>query len=152
MAVMIGLMMLTLALPSMRGLFGEQRLRDRMGEFEGVVLRAAALARSSGQEVRLRWVKLEKDKQGLWMGTSDGSVQEEGGAENGVVLDIAKDEKIQLRRLAARKGVEAPAEWCFWPNGIREPVEVSYQGPAGEWSLRFGALLPDPEVLVMRPK
>ncbi|RFC43153.1 MAG: Tfp pilus assembly protein FimT, partial [Verrucomicrobia bacterium] len=29
-AVVIGLMMLSLALPSMRGLFAEQRLRERM--------------------------------------------------------------------------------------------------------------------------
>lgn len=151
MAVVIGLMMLSLALPSMRGLFGEQRLRERMRQFEEVVIKASALANRSNREVRLRWVKLERDRVGLWMGTVEGGEEVEEG-ENGTVLEMDRDEKVQVRRLAAMKGVPAPPEWSFWPRSIREPVELSYVGPQGEWVLRFGALVPDPEVVFIRPK
>jgi hypothetical protein len=33
-----------------------------------------------------------------------------------------------------------PAEWTFWPNGVCEPVVVSYKGPAGRWQARFDPL------------
>jgi hypothetical protein len=151
MAVAIGLMMLSLAMPSLRGVFGEQRLRERMGEFEAVVLKASVLANRSNREVRLRWMKLERDRMGLWMGTMEGSEEVEGG-DNGVVLEMDRDEKLQVRRLAARKEVPAPPEWSFWPRGLREPVELSYAGPLGEWVLRFGALVPEPEVVSIRPR
>ena len=37
MAVAIGLLMLSLAMPSLRGLFAEDRLRDRMRQFDEFV-------------------------------------------------------------------------------------------------------------------
>jgi prepilin-type N-terminal cleavage/methylation domain-containing protein len=152
MAVVIGLMMLSLALPSVSGVFSEQRLRERMGEFEGMALKAASMARKSNREVRLRLVKVGKDGGvGWWMGAMEGEQEVEDGV-SGVVLELDREEKVQLNRLAARKGVVAPMEWSFWPNGTREPVELSYEGPGGKWVLRFGALVPDPDVVLMRPK
>ena len=56
-AVMVGLMMLGLAVPSMRGVLDEQRLREKLALFEDVVRRSAALASKSKKEVRLIWFK-----------------------------------------------------------------------------------------------
>jgi len=141
-AVVIGLMMLSLALPSMRGLFAEQRLRERMEEFERFVGRGAELARSSRKEVRLRWeaggIRIVPEQEL----PADGPVQEEGWD----FFTLDKEEVLELARTAARDP-KALAEWSFWPEGIREPVELSYAGPGGTWALRFGALLAEPEVL-----
>jgi len=142
MAVVIGLMMLSLALPSMRGLFAEQRLRERMEQFEKFVGRAADLARSSRREVRLRWeaggVRIVPEQEL----PADGPAQEEGWD----FFSLDKEEVLELARTAAREP-KPLAEWSFWPEGIREPVELAYAGPGGNWALRFGALLAEPEVL-----
>jgi type II secretory pathway pseudopilin PulG len=141
-AVVIGLMMLSLALPSMRGLFAEQRLRERMEQFDQFVGRAAELARTSKMEVRLRWeeggVRIVPEQEL----PEDGSLREEGWD----FFVLEKEESLQLARTVARDP-QAAAEWSFWPEGIREPVELAYAGPGGAWELRFGALISEPEVL-----
>ena len=141
-AVVIGLMMLSLALPSMRGLFAEQRLRERMEQFGQFVGRASELARTSRMEVRLRWadggIRVVPEQEL----PEDGSPREDGWD----FFALDKEESLQLARTAARDP-NAPAEWSFWPEGIREPVELAYAGPGGSWELRFGALIAEPEVL-----
>jgi hypothetical protein len=144
-AVMIGLMMLSLAAPSVRGLFAEQRLRDRMREFEEFAHRAEVLARESRKEVRLVWekegVRIVRDQ--VQEGEAPLQADVPAGSE---FFAFEKEEGLSLRRLAARDN-NPLSEWCFWPAGVREPVEVYYSGPGGNWALRFGPIVPDPDVL-----
>ena len=153
-AVMVGLMMLGLAVPSMRGVFEEQRLREKLASFEDVVRRSAALASKSKKEVRLIWFK-----DGLRALTDWDQLQQPGpvgnevprweqgaGGEESVFFAVGEDEALSLSRLAARSA-NPLSEWSFWPSGIREPVEIYYEGPLGKWGLRFSALVPDPEIV-----
>ncbi len=146
-AVVIGLMMLSLALPSMRGLFAEQRLRERMEEFEQFVGRAASLARQAKTEVRLSWesggIRMVPEELPL-----DGSLGTDASTD---FFAIGKDEEIFLARTAARDP-KPLMEWSFWKEGVREPVEISYQGPGGSWALRFGPLLAEPDVLLVKSR
>ena len=154
-AVMVGLMMLGLAVPSVRGVLEEQRLREKMASFEDVVRRAAAQAVSAKREVRLIWfedgVRALTDWSAPKAGEESGLPQREeqaedaGGGES-VFYAVGKGEWLSLVRVAARE--ERPlSQWSFWPSGIREPVEVYYEGPLGKWALRFSALVPDPETV-----
>lgn len=145
--VVIGLLMLSLAIPSLRGLFAEQRLRERMEMFEQFVGKAAALARSSRNEVRLRW------EEGGVRIVQAAPLDEDLGApsEGGDFFATAKDESLELVRTAARDA-KPLMEWSFWKEGVREPAEVIYTGPGGSWALRFGALLPEPDVLSVQAK
>jgi hypothetical protein len=148
--VVIGFMMLSLATPTIRGLFAEQRLRDRMHQFEEFVHKAGALAKSSRGEVRLIW-----EKEGIRMVT-EGRPEEASLLTNGEApmedvsagefFAVGKDEGLSLVRVAARDR-EPLAEWSFWPAGVREPVEIYYSGTGGRWALRFNALVPDPQEL-----
>jgi Tfp pilus assembly protein FimT len=144
-AVVIGLMMLSLALPSMSGLFAEQRLRERMEEFERFVGKAAALARQAKTEVRLRWeeggIRIVPEEL-----PPDGSMEASSD-----FFSISKEEEIVLARTAARDP-KPQMEWSFWKEGVREPVEISYQGPGGRWALRFGPLLAEPDVLMIKSR
>jgi prepilin-type N-terminal cleavage/methylation domain-containing protein len=146
--VVIGLLMLSLAIPSMRGLFAEQRLRERMEVFEQFVGRAAALARSSRKEVRLRW-----EEGGVRMVQAEAPPDDltQPAAEGGEWFALAKDESLELLRTAARDA-KPLMEWSFWKEGVREPAEVLYNGPGGSWALRFGALLPEPDVLSVKAR
>lgn len=148
--VVIGFMMLGLATPTIRGLFAEQHLRERMHQFEEFVHRAGALAKTSRAEVRLIW-----EKEGVRMVTENPPLEEnllssgEGApAETaaGEFFALDKHEDLSLVRVAARDR-EPLAEWSFWPAGVREPVEIYYSGTGGRWALRFNALIPDPQEL-----
>lgn len=154
--VVIGLMMLGLATPTIRGLFAEQRLRERMHQFEEFVHRAGALSKSTRGEVRLIW-----EKEGIRMATeavpaeqnllSGAEPNAEGGARtDGEFFAVDKGESLAVVRIAARDA-QPLAEWSFWPAGVREPVEIYYSGTAGRWVLRFGAIIPDPEELSVEP-
>jgi len=142
MAVAIGMLMLSLAMPSLRGLFAEDRLRERMRQFDEFAGKAAELARTSHKEVRLCW-----EPEGVRMVqqeiSPDDSANPQGGGE---FFTFEKDEELILSRVSARDP-KAAWEWSFWPEGVREPVEVFYKGPGGSWSERFGALVPEPDVL-----
>lgn len=160
-AVMVGLMMLGLAVPSVRGVLEEQRLREKMASFEEVVRRAAAQAASAKREVRLIWFEDgvraltdwaapragEEAGSGLLQGTGQNArAEQDAGVGEPVFYAVGKGEWLSLVRVAARE--ERPlSEWSFWPSGIREPVEVYYEGPLGKWALRFSALVPDPETV-----
>ena len=148
--VVIGFMMLGLATPTIRGLFAEQRLRDRMHQFEEFVRKAGDLAKSTRGEVRLIW-----EKEGVRMVTEAPPAEEgltlNGGAapaatSDGAFFTVDKDEGLSLVRIAARDR-QPLAEWSFWPAGVREPAEIYYTGAAGRWALRFNALVPDPQEL-----
>jgi hypothetical protein len=150
--VVIGFMMLGLATPTIRGLFAEQRLRERMHQFEEFVHRAGALSKSTHGEVRLIW-----EKGGIRMATeavpaeqnllssADPGAAEAVGTE-GEFFAVDKEESLAVVRIAARDR-QPLAEWSFWPAGVREPVEIYYSGTGGRWALRFGAIIPDPEEL-----
>ena len=153
-AVMVGLMMLGLAVPSVRGVLEEQRLREKMASFEDVVRRSAALASKSKREVRLIWFKdsvraftdWEQLRQSEWAGVEPKRGDQDSGGGEEVVYTLGEGEVLVLSRVAARQA-NPLSEWSFWPSGIREPVEVYYEGPLGKWGLRFSALVPDPEIV-----
>jgi hypothetical protein len=151
--VVIGFMMLGLATPTIRGLFAEQRLRERMHQFEEFVHRAGALSKSTRGEVRLIWEKggirmvteAVPAEQNLLSGADPGA-----GGTDGEFFAVDKEESLSVVRIAARDR-QPLAEWSFWPAGVREPVEIYYSGTGGRWALRFGALIPDPEELSVEP-
>lgn len=153
-AVMVGLMMLGLAVPSMRGVLDEQRLREKLASFEDVVRRSAALASKSKKEVRLIWFKdglraltdWDQFQQPGPVGNEAPRWEQGAGGEESVFFAVGEDEALSLSRLAARNA-NPLSEWSFWPSGIREPVEIYYEGPLGKWGLRFSALVPDPEIV-----
>lgn len=170
--VVIGMMMLALAVPSLQGLFQGRDLQDKIDEFEKLVREAAALSVKTRLEVRLRWeeegIRAVVDPSGVvpdpaaagllpgqpgeGAGVGVGAAPLAAGVEGeppppeGPFLPFSKDEVFSLVRLAAWD--KQPLwEWSFWPSGVREPVEIHFEGPAGRWGMRFSALVPDAEVL-----
>jgi hypothetical protein len=168
--VVIGVMILALAVPSLQGLMQQRGLQDKVDEFEKLVRDASALSVKTRLEVRLCWeeggIRAVVDPSGLTADPANapgvapgvagvapagggvaGTVDPEGlPVSEGPFLALGKDEFFYLVRTAAWDK-EPRSEWCFWPSGIREPVEVHFEGPSGRWGLRFSALVPDSESL-----
>jgi len=130
--LMIGMIILLLAVPSIVGLLADQRLHASYSRFEKFAGDARLESLRDQKPILLIWdqhgiamCKTERDKHG-----------------DPIVLDrleVPENEIFDLNRPAAFME-KPPAEWVFWPNGTCEPVIVSYKGPAGQWQASFDAL------------
>ena len=130
--LMIAVIILLLAVPSISGMLADQRLHESYSRFERFVDDARLQTLRDQKPVILIW-----DKQGISMCKAE---RDPKGAP--VVVDrmeVSENEVFDLGRPAALAPKPA-AEWTFWPNGTCEPVVVSYKGPAGVWQVSFDAL------------
>ena len=137
-ALMIGGVLLSLAIPSISGLLAEQRLRRSFTHFDELVGAAHQYSLTNQRTCLLR-----RNGQAL-------EVVPVGPASDPVVTWILeKDERIDLQFPAALQSSKTPAPeaWLFWKSGQCEPARVSYQGPAGHWEVAYHALTSRSELL-----
>ncbi len=132
-ALMIGMLLLLLAVPSVAGLLAEQRLHESFTRFEQLANTARAQSVKEQQPYRLVW---GKDR--IVLESFKHAKDDQGEVD---VLPLAEDEHYVLSRVAALIN-PAPEEWTFWPDGTCEPVVVDYKGTSGHWQVRFDAFNP----------
>ena len=125
--LVIGLVLIMLAVPSVSGLLAEQRLHETWDRFE-------QLANSA----RLHSIKEQKTCRLVWDGHRITLNADKGELDS---LPMADDESYEIIRTAALIN-SPPTEWTFWPNGTCEPVIIRYHGRSGRWQVRFDALSP----------
>lgn len=130
--LLIGMVLMLLAVPSVAGLMAEQRLHESFGRFEQLANTARWRSIKEQQPYRLVWDKsrivLETFNHAKGVGEAD-------------VLPVGDDEHYGLSRVAALIS-PAPEEWTFWPDGSCEPVVINYKGRNGKWQVRFDAFNP----------
>jgi len=127
-ALLIGLTLVLLAVPSVGGLLAEQRLKQSFERFDRLVGEAKRRSVNEQRVWRIVW-----DREEITLGTA------ERDAAPGERLVRAKDETFRIERPAALQK-NAPPEWVFWPNGTCEPALISFAGPAGTWQARYDPL------------
>jgi Tfp pilus assembly protein FimT len=131
--LMISLMLILLAVPSVAGLLAEQRLHESFARFEQLANTARARSIKEQHPCRLVW-----EKKRIVLEAPANREADRGEVESVVLGD---DENYELLRVSALVS-HAPDEWTFWPDGTCEPVVVSYHGHSGRWQVRFDALNP----------
>ena len=131
--LLIGMVLILLAVPSVAGLFAEQRLHESLARFEQIANTARWRSIQEQQPYRLVWDKHRIILQAV--------AHAKGESEEVESLPFSDDETFQLARTAAL-AKPAPDEWTFWPDGACEPVVVSYRGRSGRWQVRFDAFHP----------
>ena len=138
-AVVIALIFLTMAIPSVEGLFAEQRLKKSFEEFDDFVRRAQTRAVEERRAFVLIW-----DEGGITV--QPDSPTEEDSVGEGDYLTFA-DGVFSLERPAAEQlhkrfniGGKLPVEWLFWRSGTCEPVVIHFEGDSGKWSARYDPL------------
>ena len=130
--LMIGVILILLAVPSVSGLLADQRLHESYSRFEKLASEARLQSLHDQKPAFLVW-----DKHGISLCKPNHDLH--GEPEVVERMDIGEKESFDVSRPAAL--VENPAaEWTFWPNGTCEPVVVSYKGPSGSWQVRFDPL------------
>lgn len=131
-AIAIGLIMVAIFVPSIKGVFEEQALTKTFEEFDNFVRDAQ---RKSIAERRTYVLVFEEDAIVL----EPEEPTEDESAESMMRLPYAEGAEITLARPAALEK-EAPMEWYFWRSGTCEPAVVSYQSELGHWLVKYDAL------------
>ena len=131
-ALVIGLMLVTLAVPGVVGLLREQDLKKTFESFDELVHRAQERSVSEGRGFRIVF-----DETGATLEPSD--PREEDAQDEVEHYAVGENETLAIERTAAL--VKAPlAEWPFWRSGCCEPAKVTYTGPAGSWIVQYDPL------------
>ena len=138
-AVSIALIFLTMAVPTVQGLFADRRLKKTYEDFDDFVRRAQARAVEERRAFVLIW-----DEGGITV-QPDSPTEEDsvGDGDYFTFTDgIFSLERPSATQLNKRFNIEQklPVEWLFWRSGTCEPVVVHFEGEAGTWTARYDPL------------
>lgn len=138
-AVVILILLMMLAVPSMSGVMADRRLRRSLDEFNGIVREAQERSVTEHRAYLIVWHngKLGLRAEGLLKGESP---------EPTLKWKLAKDESLKIKFPAALMD-EPPPEWIFWASGNCEPAVVTYRGKDGTWTANYSALTGRSEIL-----
>lgn len=132
----LAVLMLSLAVPSLRGQMTRQRLQKSFDQLDLLVSQAREHAMTEGKPFLLAWdkngtVQLYPAELGLAARRKQGPAAELAGS-----VDAGHYTLFRPSALTAQPS----AEWTFWPSGTCEPVIVKYAGKVGEWEAHYNAL------------
>jgi type II secretion system protein H len=137
-AVVIMMVVLAMAVPSVRGVLADRRLRRSLDDVNRLVMQAQERSISERRPYLIVW----REKQ--FVLRPEGFVQ--GEARTPVAtINWQKGDVVTLTFPSAIEE-EPPSEWIFWPSGNCEPAVVTYRGASGAWRAKYSALTARPEV------
>jgi len=131
-AVVIALLIVFVAVPSVSGLFREQKLKRTYEAFDDFV-----------RQAQMRSVTERRTFLILW-GEAGLTLEPEEPTEEDITAEVQQfaftdDASFVIERpIALQK--KAPQEWTFWRSGTCEPAIVSYKGDAGSWVVKYEPL------------
>lgn len=137
-AVVIMMVVLLMAVPSVRGVLADRRLRRSLDDVNRLVMQAQERSISERRSYLIVW----REKQ--FVLRPEGFIQGED-RKPVATINWQKGEAVTLTFPAAIEE-EPPSEWIFWPSGNCEPAVVTYRGPNGAWRAKYSALTARPEL------
>jgi type II secretory pathway pseudopilin PulG len=137
-AVFIMLLMLLLAVPSMRGVMADRRLRRSLDDLNTLVRAAQERSVADRRTYLISW---QKDHLVL---RPEALARGEDPAPT-ATLALRRGDALELQ-LPAALSKNPPADWAFWPSGTCEPAVVTYKGNDGSWTASYSPLTARPEL------
>ena len=131
-AIAVGLLIVSVALPSLGSLFAEQRLTRTFERLDGLVRKAQNMSIHDRKPYELVW-----DKGTISLRPAGATETDDSAALPG--LTCAEDEEYALE-LPAALIADPPKRWTFWATGTCEPATIAYHGGAGSWSAHYDPL------------
>jgi type II secretory pathway pseudopilin PulG len=131
-AIVIALVLMMLAVPSISGVMADRRLRRSLDAFNAIVREAQERSVTERRAYLIVW------------GNGNVGLRAEGLArgespEPELKWKLERGEGLKVTFPAALVD-EMPPEWIFWPSGNCEPAKVSYRGRDGTWTANYSAL------------
>lgn len=136
--IFIIMILAAVAVPSIQGLFAEQKLRRSFESFDDFVHGVQARAVAERRAFVLIW-----DGKGITVQPDEPVLEDSGG--DGDYYPFGEG-KITLERPAALEK-NPPVEWLFWRSGTCEPAIIRFEGEAGSWTVRYDPLTVQGEFL-----
>lgn len=137
-AVVILVVALLMAVPSVTGVLADRRLRRSLDDVNRLVLQAQERSISEHRAYLIVW----RDKQ---FALRPEEFLKGEDRKPVATLRWQKGESFTLT-LPAAIDEEPPSEWIFWPSGNCEPAVVTYRGANGAWKAKYSALTARPEI------
>lgn len=138
-AIAIALVVMLVAVPSVRGFSAERRLRDTFEKFDTL----ARKAQLSAVKEQRAWA-LRIDEGGVAIGPDEPLPDEHSNSEEDAApetMSFGKEESCTLLRPASLlPPKDTASKWTFWRSGTCEPVIVNYSGPDGTWTAQYNPL------------
>ena len=138
-AVVILVLLMMLAVPSMNGVLADRRLRRSLDGFNAIVREAQERSTAERRAYLITWYEGK-------VGLRPEGLRKDERVETAVKLKLNKNESLKISFPAALVD-ETPPEWIFWPSGNCEPAVVSYGGKDGGWTATYSALTARAEVV-----
>ncbi len=149
-AVAIAVIVMALAVPSVRGLSAEQRLRATFEKLDDLARKAQINAVAQQRSWVLVW---EPGMISLQPDAPTAEEKEAGGGGTREDMAVGEEESYTLERTwSLLPPKDTPGEWTFWRSGVCEPVRVLYQGPEGSWTAQYNPLTGHGEIVDQRMK
>jgi type II secretion system protein H len=131
-AVAIMAVVLSMAVPSLEGVYADRKLRASLDGFNKLVHEAQERSVAEHRSYLIVW------------GDKDVIVQPEAFAkdeEKKAVATFALEHGTVLTlTLPAALRSKPAGEWIFWPTGTCEPATVRFAGRAGTWTANYSPL------------
>lgn len=137
-SVVILMVVLLMAVPSVRGVLADRRLRRSLDDVNRLVFQAQERSISERRSYLIVW----REKQ--FVLRPEGFLQGED-RKPVATINWQKGDAVTLTFPSAIEE-EPPSEWIFWPSGNCEPAVVTYRGANGAWRAKYSALTARPEV------
>ena len=138
-AVVILVVLMMLAVPSMNGVLADRRLRRSLDGFNAIVREAQERSTAERRAYLITWYDGK-------VGLRPEGLRKDEIPEPDVKFKLNKNETLKVSFPAALVE-ETPPEWIFWPSGNCEPAVVSYRGKDGGWTATYSALTARAEVV-----
>ena len=141
-AIMIAVVILAVAIPSLIGVLGKSKAESSFAAFDQMAQEARQRAHDEARNYIIVW---GRDR---WVLMRPEEPANRAEAEGLRQWRIAKDESLELHLPAALtdKGATPEAIWTVWTDGVCEPAEVRYKGAAGQWSAVYNPFTAQAEV------
>jgi prepilin-type N-terminal cleavage/methylation domain-containing protein len=136
MSVFILLLILLLAVPSLKGVLADRRARRSLNDLNNLVRQAQELSVTERRPYLLVWTS-----KGIVLRPETFAKGEEKAPVT--TMPMQRGETFAIKFVAALQK-DPPPEWIFWPSGTCEPVTISFQGGSGSWTADYSALTARP--------
>jgi hypothetical protein len=130
-ALLIGMCLMALAVPSISGMLREQRLRRSFEAFDGFVRTAQLKSITERRAYVMVWTKEAIELVPEERIETDPVEPERFAFEQDQVFTIERPAALTKKPVA---------EWIFWKSGTCEPAVISFSGPAGKWTVNYNPL------------
>jgi type II secretory pathway pseudopilin PulG len=143
-AVVIFMLLLGLAIPSLTGVLANRQLKRSLDEFNNLVRLAQEHSVAERRPYLIVWNKNNVVARPEVLAEAE---EVKATAE----LALHRGEVLKLSLPAALTD-KHPAEWIFWPSGTCEPATIQFTGRSGSWTANYGPLTARPQVTDYAPR